>query len=126
MNELDEIIAWVREHGPVPLPLKGWDHASIWGWDETTSSLYAHMRPNTDDPAKSPELRIAPGDYTPAITLLPTLAQHIAMATDSDPWKVLTALFKVEEQDEYQDSKTKNTRPDKGGTVVTMTDGYDV
>jgi len=126
VNELDEIIAWVRAHGPVPLPLKGWEHASIWGWDETTSSLYAHLWRNTDDQGQPPAVQIEPGDYTPAITLLPTLAQYIAMGADCDPWKALTALFKVEDQDEYRTSKDRNMKADDAGTVVTVTEGHEV
>jgi hypothetical protein len=38
MDQVDETVARVRARGPVPLPLNGWDHASIWGWDETTTS----------------------------------------------------------------------------------------
>ena len=124
MDELEQIIAWVRAHGPQPLPLDGWDQASVWGWDEAVGSLYAHLWRDTDDPAKPPTIRIETGDYTPAITLLPTLAQYIAMATDCDPWEVLTALFKVEDQDEYRNSKVENARANEGGTVVTMSEGY--
>ena len=34
MDELveDETVAAVRTRGPLPLPLEGWDQASIWGW----------------------------------------------------------------------------------------------
>jgi hypothetical protein len=74
------------------LPLDGWDQASVWGGDETTGSLYAHLRRNTDDPAKPPAIQIGPDDYTPAITCDATLAQHIAMATDCSLWTVLMAL----------------------------------
>jgi hypothetical protein len=124
VDELEEIIAWVRAHGSAPLPLEGWDQASIWGWDEATGSLYAHLWRNTDDPAKQPTIRIEPDDYTPAITLLPTLSQHIAMAVDCDPWEALTALFEVEDTLEYVSSKEENARAGEGGTVVTMTEAH--
>ncbi len=124
MDELEEIIAWVRTHGPQPLPLDGWDEASVWGWDETTGSLYAQLWRNTDDLAKPPSIRIEPGAYTPPITLLPTLSQYIAMAADCDPWDALTALFEVENRQEYLDSREENVGAAEGGTVVTMTEGY--
>ncbi len=124
MDELEEIIAWVRTHGPQPLPLDGWDQASIWGWDEATGSLYAHLWRNIDDPARAPTIRIEAGDYTPAITLLPTLSQHIAMASDTDPWEAVTALLEVEGTQEYRDSKEERTRASEGGIVVTMTEEY--
>ena len=120
MNELDEIIAWVRARGSQPLPLDGWEHASLWGWDETTGSLYAHLWRNGDDPAKPPAIRIGPDDFTPAITFAATLAQHIAMAVDCDPWDVLTALHQVEGVSHDDDEA------DEAGTVVTMTEGYDI
>jgi hypothetical protein len=81
----DETVAAVRGRGPLPLPLEGWDQASVWGWDETTSSLYARLRHNTDDPAGPPAVRIGPGDYAPAITCDAMLAQRIAMAADCSP-----------------------------------------
>ncbi len=124
MDELEEIIAWVRAHGPQPLPFDGWDRSSIWGWDEVTGSLYGHLRRNIDDPAMPPIVRIEPGDYMPAITLLPTLSQCIAMAVNCDPWEALTALFEVEDTQEYMDSKEENARADESGTVVTMTERY--
>ena len=70
MNETDETVARVRARGPVSLPLDGWDLASIWGWDETTSSLYAHLWHNTDDPAKPPTIRIQPDDHTSTLESL--------------------------------------------------------
>ncbi len=100
MDVIDETVARVRERGPVPLPLDGWDQASIWGWDETTSSLYAHLWRNTDDPAKPPTIRIGPDDLTPAIEFPATLAQYIAMAIDCGPWKVLAGLYKIDDQAE--------------------------
>jgi hypothetical protein len=126
VNELDEIIAWVRVYGPVPLPLRDWDQASVWGWDETTGSLYAHLWHNTDDPTGPPAIRVEPDDYTPAITLLPTLVQYIAMAVDRSPWKVITALLKVEDTPEYQNREEGNARVGEAGTVVTMTEGHDI
>src|SRR5437764_13133192 len=92
MDELDETVARVRAHGPAPLPLDGWDKTSIWGWDETTGSLYAHLWRNTDDPAKQPGTRIGPDEYTPVIALATTLALHIAMATAADPWRVIARM----------------------------------
>jgi hypothetical protein len=126
VDELDEIIAWVRAHGPVSLPLKGWDQASVWGWDEATGSLYARLWRNTNDPGGQPPIRIEPDNYTPAITLLPTLSQYIAMVADCDPWEAVTALLEVENTQEYMDSKEEKTRADEGSTVVTMTEGYSV
>src|SRR5262249_33023080 len=92
VNEIDELVARVRARGPQPLPLAGGARTSVWGWDEAIGSLYAHLWGNTDDPASPPAIRIGPDDYTPAITLLPTLAQYVAMAADCDPWTVLTIL----------------------------------
>ncbi len=40
MHQPDETAEAVRTSGRVPLPLDGWDQASIWGWDDTASSLY--------------------------------------------------------------------------------------
>jgi len=122
MDEVDETVARVRAHGPAPLPLDGWDRTSIWGWDETTGSLYAHLWRNGDDPAKPPAIRIGPDDFTPAITFAATLAQHIAMAVDCDPWDVLTALHQVEDEGVSHD----DDEADEAGTVVTMTEGYDI
>ncbi len=122
MNEPDETVALVRERGPVPLPLEGWDRASIWGWDEITASLYAHLWRNTDDPARPPTIRIVPDDFTPAIAFAATLAQHIAMAADCDPWDVLTALYEVDDQGVGDD----DVGADEAGTVVTMTEGHDI
>ena len=121
MNELDEIIAWVRACGPQPLPLDSWEHASLWGWDETTGSLYAHLWRNTDDPAKPPTIRIQPDDHTCALEFPATLAQHIAMAVDQDPWDVLTALYEVDNQ---RDEAT-GPEADEAGTVVSMTESYE-
>jgi hypothetical protein len=126
VGELDEIVGWVCGHGKIPLPLSGWDHASIWGWDDTTRSLYAHLWRNTDDPAKPPTARIGPDDYTPTITCPVTLAQHIAMAADCDPWKVATALFKVFDREKDWDREEKAARANEDSTVVTLSEGYSV
>jgi hypothetical protein len=120
VDELDLIISRTRAHGPPPLLLDGWERASIWGWDGTAGSLYAHLWRNTDDPGKAPAIRIEPGDYTSVITLLTTLSQHIAMATDTDPWDVLVALEKIVDQDQNWRDEGGNA----GATKVTMTDGY--
>jgi len=85
VDDLDEIIAWAHAHGPAPLRLDGWEHASIWGWDDTNDSLYAHLWRNTDDPAKPPTIKIGPDDFTPTIIFPETLAQHIATAVDCSP-----------------------------------------
>ena len=116
----DEIVAAVRARGPLPLPLDGWDQASVWGWDETTGSLYAHLWRNTDDPAKPPAIRIGPDDYTPAITCDATLAQHIAMAVDCDPWSCLHGPDDAAGLNDKDDPPADN----EGATVVTMTEGY--
>src|SRR5260370_36458384 len=58
VDELEEIFAWVRTHGTQPWRVDGWDQASIWGWDEATGSLYAHLWRNIDDPARAPTRRI--------------------------------------------------------------------
>jgi len=114
----DETVAAVRGRGPLPLPLEGWDQASVWGWDETTGSLYAQLRRNTDDQA--PVVQIGPGEYTPTITCDATLAQHIAMAAECSPWRALTALLDAAGLNDEDDPP-----PDtQGGTVVTMTEGY--
>ena len=126
MNELDEIIAWVRARGPQPLPLDGWEHASLWGWDEGTQSLYAHLWRNTDDPARPPAIRVGLDDYTPAITLIPTLAQYIAMAATCDPWDAVTALLEVENQQEYRNTKDRKARADEADTTVTLTEGHGI
>jgi hypothetical protein len=125
-EDVDETVVWVRARGPQPLPLDGWDQASIWGWDETTGSLYAHLWHNIDDPAKPPAIRIGPGEYMPPIPFCATLAQHIAMATDSDPWEVLAALYRASDQGKDWCEEGKNTGASEGGTVVTMTEGYDI
>jgi hypothetical protein len=124
VDELDETVSRVRALGPMTLPLDGWDRASIWGWDESTSSLYAYLWRNTDDPTMPPTIRIEPDDYTPAITLLPTLAQHIAMVADRRPWKVLTILDRAVDQDEDDEDQDAEAGPP--GTVVTMTEGYGI
>jgi hypothetical protein len=126
VDDLDEIIVWARAHGPAPLLLDGWDHASLWGWDETTGSLYARLWPNTDDPAKPPTIKIGPDDFTPAIIFPETLAQHIAMAVDCSPWDVITALDDVVDQDEDRASKDGDARASRAGTGVTITEGYDI
>jgi hypothetical protein len=105
----------------VSLPLDGWDRASIWGWDETTGSLYAHLWRNTDDPARTPTIRIGPDDLTPVITCPVTLTQHIAMAVDRDPWEVIGAV----DLTDYE-GVGDCTNAQEGGTGVTMTQGYDI
>jgi hypothetical protein len=127
VDELDEFVARVRVSGPVPLPLDGWDHASIWGWDETADSLFAELRRNTDDPAGPPTIRIGPDDLTPAIRLPETLALHIALAVDRDPWDVTAAMDEADGQDEENwDDQEKGVEADEAGTLVTMTEGYGV
>jgi hypothetical protein len=125
VDEVDETVARIRAHGPAPLLLDGWDRASIWGWDETTGSLYAHLWRNGDDPARAPVIRIGPDDFTPAISFPETLAQHIAMAAGCNPWKVLTALLKIDDQNEYRDTERENVEANADGTVVTMTQSPD-
>ena len=88
----------VRARGPVPLPLDGWDRASIWGWDDATGSLYAYLWRNTDDPAKPPTIRIGARRLHARYQFAATLAQHIAIAVDCDPWDILTALYEVDDQ----------------------------
>jgi hypothetical protein len=122
VDELDELVMWARAYGPVPLPLKDWDHASIWGWDEAANSLFAELWRNTDDPAKPPTTWIGPDDFTP-VTCPVTLTQHIAMAADCDPWKVATALFKVFDQNKDWSNEDNDSRANEAGTVVTMTEG---
>jgi hypothetical protein len=122
VNETDETVARVRACGSVSLPLDGWEVASIWGWDETTSSLYAHLWRNTDDPAKPPTIRIQPDDHTCALEFPATLAQHIAMAVDQDPWDVLTALYEVDSQGD----EAAGPKADEAGTVVSMTESYEI
>ena len=141
---MDETVARIRANGQVPLRLDGWDRASIYGWDETTGSLYAHLWRNTDDPAGPPAIRIEAGDLTPAITLAPTLSQHIAMAIDcDDPWEILAILFEDDDQEEDTDDEDDwddegdwdddidagNERViavDYGSTTVTMTEGHNI
>src|SRR5437763_1898513 len=128
MNEIDELVAWVCARGPAPLPLEGWDQASIWGWDETASGLFAELRRNTDDPDKPP-IRIGPGDFTPVITLPETLAQYIAMAANRDPWEVIAAMDEACDQDDENedwDDEEDDAEADGTGTIVTMTEGYDI
>jgi hypothetical protein len=127
MDQVDETVARVRARGPVPLPLDNWDHASIWGWDEATGSLYAHLWRNTDDPAEPPTVRIEPDEYTPAITFPETLAQHIAMAADCDPWDVIDDMDEVvltqgSERGDWGDTEAAEA----SSTVVTMTEGHDI
>lgn len=122
MDELDETVAAVRSCGSVSLPLDGWDQVSIWGWDDATGSLYAHLWRNTDDPAKPPAIRIKRDEYTPAITFAATLAQYIAMAADCSPWRALTALHEAARLV----SEDAPPADGEGGTVVTMTEGYDL
>src|SRR5689334_3566808 len=74
VDQLDEFVARVRVSGPVLLPFDGWDHASIWGWDERADSLFAELRRNTDDSAAPPTIRIGPDDLTPPIRIPETLA----------------------------------------------------
>jgi len=130
MDELEKLVARVRADGPVPLPLGGWDQASIWGWDETADSLFADLWRNTDDPAKPPKIRIALGEPTLTITCPTMLAQHVAMAVDSDPWEVLTALFEADNEDDddgdWGDDEEDDGEAVGAGTVVTMTEGYGI
>jgi hypothetical protein len=114
----DETVAAVRGRGPLPLPLEGWDQASVWGWDETTGSLYAHLRRNIDNQA--PAIQIGPGEYTPTITCDATLAQHIAMAADCDPWTALTALLDAAGLNDEDDLPAHA----EGGTAVTMIESH--
>ena len=116
----DEIVAAVRGRGPLPLPLEGWDQASVWGWDQTNGSLYAHLWRNTDDPAKSAVIRIGPDDYTPTITCDATFAQHIAMTAECSPWRALWILLDTAGLND-EDNAPANS---EGGTAVTLTQGY--
>ena len=124
MHELvegeNETVAAVRSRGPLALPLEGWDQASIWGWDDTAGSLYAHLWRNTDGSAKPPVIRVEPDSYTPAITTDTALAQHIAMATDCSPWRALWILLDVAGLNDEDDHPAGN----EGGTVVTVTEGH--
>ncbi len=99
MDEIDALVARVRADGPVPLPLNGWDQASIWGWDETANSLFAELWRNPDDPAKPPTRRIGPDDFTPAITY-----------QDEEDW----------------DDEGDDAQPGGGSTDVTITEGYGI
>jgi hypothetical protein len=69
-----------------------------------------------------PAVRIEPDDYTPTITCDATLAQHIAMAVDCDPWTVFTALDDAAGLNDKDDPPADN----EGATVVNMTEGYRV
>jgi len=122
-DELDEVVAWARARGPQPLPLNGWDQASIWGWDEAAGSLYAHLWRNTDDPAGPPAIRIESGEYTPPITWPETLSQHIARALDLSPWAVDTVICGMVEQDRGWAAKDRAATPASPGTIVTMIEG---
>ena len=62
-------------------------------------------------------------DYTPAITFAATLAQHIAMAADCDPWSALSALLEAAQVDAAADDPPADS---EGSTVVTMTEGYSI
>jgi hypothetical protein len=127
VDEIDELVVWARAHGPLPLRLEGWDYTSVWGWDETTGSLYARLWRNTDDQAKQPGTRIGPDEYTPAITFAITLAQHIAMATGYDPWSVIARMDQVVLEQSggasWYDGES-DIQPRAGGTVVTISEGY--
>jgi hypothetical protein len=123
-DDIDETVVWVRARGPQPLPLDGWDQASVWGWDESTASLFAHLWRNTDDPATSPTVRIEPDDYTPPIPFCATLAQHIAISVECSPWTALAALYEVADQDVGWRYEYRDAGASKGGTVVTMTEGH--
>src|SRR6266568_3411861 len=81
MDEIDALVARVRADGPVPLPLNGWDQASIWGWDETANSLFAELWRNPDDPAKPP--RDGSGQTT---SHLPSHAWRHSPSTSQWPW----------------------------------------
>jgi len=129
VDEIDALVARLRADGPVPLSLSDWDRASIWGWDETASSLFAELWRNTDDPTKPPTIRIGPDDFTPVITCPVTLAQHVAMAVNRDPWKVIAAIHVIDYEDDadgdWADDEGE-TEAEEAGTVVTMTEGYDI
>jgi hypothetical protein len=127
VDEIDVLVIRVRANGPVPVLLDGWDQASVWGWDETTDSLYAHLWRNTDDPAQMSAIRIGPDECTPVITCPVTLALHIAMAIDRDPWKVFGALDRADvwgsgAGDDWDVGN--DLQADEGGTVVSMTEGH--
>jgi hypothetical protein len=119
-EDVDEAVVWVRAHGPQPLPLDGWDRSSVWGWDEASGSLYAHLWRNSENAARPPAIRVEAGEYTPAIIWPEALAQHIAMATGCDPWTALTALFDAAGLNDEDGPPARS----EGGTVVTMTEGY--
>ena len=132
-DELDEVVAWVRARGPQPLPLDGWDQASIWGWNEAAGSLYAHLWRNTDDPGGPPAIRIEPGEYTPPITWPETLSQYVAMALDLSPWTVDTVIGDMVEvigdmveQDRDRAAEDRAATPTSPGTTVTMLEGHGI
>src|SRR5207248_7504930 len=113
----------------VPLLLDGWDRASIWGWDSATGSLYAHLCRNVSAPDQPLTIQIGPDELTPAITVPATLAQHIAMAAECDPWDAIAAMDEVRNRDEEGkdwDDEEVAARSREGSTAVTMTEGYDI
>jgi len=127
VDEIDVLVMRVQANGPVPVLLDGWDQASVWGWDESTDSLYAHLWRNTDDTAQIPAIRIGPDEYTPVIPCPVTLALHIAMAINRDSWDVFDALDRAdvwgsEEGDNW--GVGDDLQVGEGGTVVTMGEGY--
>jgi hypothetical protein len=126
VNELDDPVDWVRAHGPAPLLLDGWDDASTWGWDDTTGSLYANLWRNTDDPATTPTIAVRPGDLTPPITVAVTLAQHIAMCTDSSPWAVDTAMDEAIRKSDDSPQPEGTALGREADTEVTVTDGHEI
>ena len=85
--------------------------ASIWGWDETTSSLYAHLWRNTNDPAEPLAIRIEPGEYTPPITWPGTLSQYMAMAVNLSPLTVDTIIGDMPEQDQDWAAEDRGRHP---------------
>jgi len=126
MDDTDETVAWLRAHGPTPLLLDGWDRSSTWGWDESTSSLYAHLWRNTEDTARAPSVRIGADEFTSPITYPETLAQHIAMAVGCNPWQVLTALLRVDAQEQHRHDGHENATDRDAATVVTIAKGHDL
>jgi len=100
--------------------------ASIWGWDETTSSLYAHLWRNTNDPAEPLAIRIEPGEYTPPITWPGTLSQYMAMAVNLSPLTVDTIIGDMPEQDQDWAAEDRGTTPTSPGTVLTITEGHGI
>jgi len=126
MDDTDETVAWVRAHGPAPLPLDGWDNASTWGWDERTGSLYANLRRNTENPIGTPSIRIRQDEFTATIRYPETLAQHIAMAVGCNPWQALTALLEMDAKERHGHQPLQNATDSDAATVVTMTHGHDL